>query len=181
MVLKNKLKFKLILLISSLVIIPLVSSCTTPPYKTYSLKHYDYQFSFDYPSGYKNIQSYIQKNPDAPLSVRFARDSENIVFGISISSPHTENRTPAEAANIAGSHSPEQELERSSVTIAGISGELVAYSYTSQDSPMVDRTIFFDAYGTLWHIFIYSHPEKAEEAKLDFDHIIQTFKLGENN
>jgi len=181
---KNKIKFKLILT-ALFLFIPFICSCTIPAYRTYTLRHYDYKFSFEYPSGYKKIQSYIQNNPDAPLAVRFALEGKDPVLGVSINSPRSINQQdPAIAANTSGGHSPDQELERSSILIAGENGEMVVYSSftdSTQNTPLIVRDLFFRYNGTLWSVFIYSSPDKADEARLDFEHIIQTFKLGENN
>jgi hypothetical protein len=100
-------------------------------------------------------------------------------FGVNIDSPWSEVKVdPQTAANTAGSHTPEQELERTSITIAGAAGELVAYSFPDlKNAPTITREVFFDVDGVLWNIYIYSGTDKSDETKLDFEHIINTFKV----
>jgi hypothetical protein len=177
--LKKQLKFWVFIILLVL-IAPVLSSCTTSQYKTYTLKHYGISFSFEYPSGYKKISEYLQSNPGASIGVRFALAAgEDPVFGVNIDSPLAEVKVdPKAAANTAGSHTPEQELERTSITVAGITGELVAYSSNDfQNTPSVSQEVFFSANGVLWNIYIYSATDKADEAKTDFEHIINTFKV----
>ena len=182
---KKQLKFWVFIMLLVL-IAPVLSSCTTSQYKTYTLKHYGISFSFEYPSGYKKVSAYLQDNPGAPIAVRFAQAhgflgllSTDPRFVVNIESPFSVTKTdPITAANTAGSHSLGQELERASITIDGMLGELVAYSSTDPESgATITREVFFSVNGVLWNIFIYSSPEKADKAKTDFEHIISTFKV----
>ena len=177
-ILQKQLKFWSFLILVILVA-PFVVSCTTSQYKTYTLKHNAIAFSFEYPSGYKKILNYLKSNPEAPIGIRFALGvSKDPVFGVDIAGLYSEKVDPQDAARISGSHTPEQELERTSITVAGIPGELVAYSSTDfQNAPSVTREVFFSVNGVLWNIYIYSAPDKADEAKTDFEHIISTFKV----
>jgi hypothetical protein len=175
------------LLFMSLVLIAsAVSSCRTSQYKTYTLKHNSVHFSFEYLSGYKTINAYLQRSPGAPVAVRFARArgmfgllSTDPHFVVNIDSPWSEVKVdPKTAANTASSHTPEQELERTSITIAGMTGELVVYSFPDlKNASTITREVFFDVDGVLWNIYIYSGTDKSDEAKLDFEHIISTFKV----
>ena len=175
---KKQLKIWFIL-IPVVLVASAVNSCTTSQYKTYTLKHNGITFSFEYPSGYKKDSSSIQDNPEAPIGVRFALAAgKDPVFGVNIDSPLAAKIDPKVAANTAGSHTLEQELERTSITIAGTTGELVAYSDTDPKiGATITREVFFSVNGVLWNIFIYSAVAKADEAKLDFEHIIDTFKV----
>ena len=59
-----------------------------------------------------------------------------------------------------------------------MTGELVAYSDTDPKiGATITREVFFSVNGVLWNIFIYSAVAKTDEAKLDFEHIIDTFKV----
>ena len=182
---KKQLKLWVFLILVVLVT-PAVSSCATSQIKTYTFKHYGVSFSFEYPSSYKRISSYIQDNPGAPIGVRFARArgffgllSTDPVFVVNIDSPlSVKEPDPKSTANIAGSHSADQELEGASILIAGTVGELVAYSSSDfQNTPSVTREVFFSVNGILWSISIYSGIAKADEAKLDFEHIVTSFKI----
>jgi len=88
-----------------------------------------------------------------------------------------------------------QVLERSSVNISGISAEQVVYAYDEfsvrnplPDAPLkgtpsgssliwVGRAIFFDHDGLVWFIRMKSIEEAAEKTKLDFEHLIETFRI----
>jgi len=88
-----------------------------------------------------------------------------------------------------------QVLERSSVNISGISGEQVIYTYDDfsrrmplLDAPLegepagpsliwIDRAIFFDYNGLVWFIRMKSTEETSEQTKLDFEHLIETFRI----
>jgi hypothetical protein len=40
-----------------------------------------------------------------------------------------------------------------------------------------ERAVFSDFEGRIWDIFVYSDAGRTEQAKLDFEHIIQTFRM----
>jgi hypothetical protein len=182
----KKMKNIGILVLIVAIILTVVSSCTTPQYRTYTLQHNDISFSFEYPSAYKKVSAYLQDSQGAPITVRFARLGG--IFGlfttdphfiVDISSPLSETEVdPKTAADTAGSHTPDQQLERAVITIAGTTGELVAYSQPdTKIVPIIIREVFFNANGVLWNIGIYSSTDKADTAKVDFEHIISTFKV----
>ncbi len=87
-----------------------------------------------------------------------------------------------------------QVLERSPITIGGIKGEIVTYSLDLRSGPppldappkgepqtptlvMITRLITFDHDGFIWMIKMSAYEKVAEEAKSDFEHVIQTFKI----
>jgi hypothetical protein len=189
---KKGLKFWLLLILVAAVAFG-ASSCTqnvtsgtNSKYKTYTLKHYGVSFSFEYPVGYKMVSSYIQPNPLAATSVRFARASGifgwfstdpiiNVIVGSSITQQQYDLNS---IASSAGGHTPAEELGRESMPVTGTMGVMVAY--TSEDyenKPSVSREIFFIVNGDLWNINIYSCPAKANQAKLDIEQVIGTFKV----
>jgi hypothetical protein len=54
----------------------------------------------------------------------------------------------------------------------------VAYSYPDRSlTSTVTREVFFAVNGILWNISTYSSAAKADEAKLVFEHMINTFKV----
>jgi hypothetical protein len=180
----NKLAgFLLFTLLISAVL--LTSACSSSSSKTYSLNHDKISFSLEYPGNYKIISSYIQSNTEALLSVRFARasgflglSSKEPIFCININSSAAKQINPAQAADTAGGHKPEQETERGTISIAGITGESVTYSYPNIGlTSTITREVFFNVNGVLWNIFIYSGTDKADEAKLVFNQVISSFKL----
>jgi hypothetical protein len=181
---KKRLKFWLLFILVVSIAFG-ASSCTqnaisgtNSKYKTYSLKHYGVSFSFEYPVGYKTILSYIQDNPDASIGVHFSWQGADPIFGVDIYSPNAEQVDPTTAANTAGSHTPDEEIERTSIAIAGTTGEMVTYNSDDyQNAPSINRGVYFDVNGVLWSISIYSSTANADKAENDFDHIISTFKV----
>jgi hypothetical protein len=174
-----KIQLKVLICILVLVLTaPTIVSCTSSQYKTYTLKHNGISFSFEYPSGYKKILSYIQDNPAAPIGVRFALNNDPVLM-VNIAGDLSENNPDLNAAAMAaGSHTTQQETERSSITIGGTTGVLVAYSYPDRSlTSTVTREVFFAVNGILWNISTYSSAAKADEAKLVFEHMINTFKV----
>ena len=62
--------------------------------------------------------------------------------------------------------------------VAGTMGIMVVYSSEDfENKPSVSREIFFVLFGDLWNINIYSSPAKANQAKLDIEQVISTFKV----
>lgn len=180
---KKSRKPRLFLLLATL-IASTVISCTSPTlsnagvqYKTYTLKHYGVSFSFEYPVGYKIVSTYLKSNPNASIGIQFSLQGTDPTFAVNIDSPLAEKVDPAAAANTAGSHTPDEELERTSISIAGTNGEFVAYTLNFQNQPTVNREVFFNVNGVLWNLYIYSSPANADKATLAFDHIISTFKV----
>lgn len=159
------------------------SSCSHSQYKTFTLKQFDVKFSFEYPADYKIVNKYTPDNQNATIGVRFAQRkflwfTEDPVFGVNIGSRLATHVNPVTAAERAGSHTREQLLERTSIIITNILAEMVIYSSADfNDAPSVTIDVFLETQGRLWNIFIYSSKEKAEEAKQDFVHIIQTFQI----
>ena len=75
-------------------------------------------------------------------------------FVVDVSSPLSETETdPKTAADTAGSHTPDQQLERATIAIAGTTGELVAYAYPdAKIVSTITREVFFSVNGVLWNI-----------------------------
>jgi len=101
---------------------------------------------------------------------------------------------------------PEKLLERSAIIVAGLSAELIVYSHrpptiastpaapdffavtssvwgvASAAAPLepemkVTREAYFDYKGLIWNVAIDSDESEADQAKGDFEHILQTFKI----
>jgi hypothetical protein len=86
-------------------------------------------------------------------------------------------------------------LERSPISVDGITGELVVSTYdlNSRRMPLPDgglkgepqkpnlieisRNTYFDQGGLVWMISMTSTEEVAEETRADFAHLIKTFKI----
>ncbi len=187
-----------LLLVALTVTAPVVSGCDTSEYHTFSFTHttgtdssYSVRetvaFSFAYPSGYRKVMTYAKSNRAAPVAVRFARATGSFgrvrqtdtVFAVNIEWPGREWRDAKEAVDraISGLDSLELVRERSAATVAGIPAEQVAYHDPRMPETPEAREVFFDHDGRIWNILIYSETIGAEQAKLDFEHIVQTFKI----
>ena len=79
-------------------------------------------------------------------------------------------------------------LDRSQISVSGIQGEQFSYSHTwypdalspkssGNPYPMLGRIIYFYSDGVIWELSVDSPLSTAEQAKIDFDHILQTFKI----
>ena len=74
-------------------------------------------------------------------------------------------------------------LERSSVEVSGVTGEIVIFSITMAPDyylgphSAVGRDVFFDHNGMIWNIHLYSHETIAEQAEADFEHILESFQI----
>jgi hypothetical protein len=170
-------------LIVLVVMVPILSGCNTSQYKTYTLKHGSVHFSFEYPSSYKKQSEYLRPSEDAPIGIRFIHrqpdaPGKDTVFGLNISQPSPEwPDAKGAVARIISLGNTIQVTEQSPITVAGISGELVAYLDSRMPNTPSVREAFFVFDGLLWNIGIYSDVSKADQAKADFDYILQTFKI----
>jgi hypothetical protein len=79
-------------------------------------------------------------------------------------------------------------LERSAVSVAGVTAQQVVYFYDRgvrdhpedpepEPLPTIMREIYFDHCDLIWSISIRSNEAAAEDARAIFEHILQTFKI----
>jgi hypothetical protein len=75
-------------------------------------------------------------------------------------------------------------IERSDVEVSGVRGELVVYTFRYlgsfeilESNLSIVRSVYLDYKSKIWNIEIVSHPEVAEQAKQEFEHIIESFKF----
>ena len=83
-------------------------------------------------------------------------------------------------------------LEKNRVTVGGMEGWEIVVSYTilpdawndlddagtrTRAVPVVNRELFFDAQDAVWQISIDSDAENADQAKLDYEHILETLRI----
>ena len=177
-------------------------SCNNSEYRTFTFKK-GVNFTFEYPSHYKkdSIGSYVEGRIAGGVTFHDKLPSDgnwyDVIF-IVISDKRTGYTTPKEAIEAIITDSLTKEIiERTTVTMAGLPGELLVYSYPGwvTDGPSgilscssshskvdkapirVNRVAYFDDGSKIWMIEIESAERKAEQAKADFDHILQTFKI----
>ena len=177
-------------------------ACDTAEYKTFSFEHrtkpndqyvmeYVTHFTFEYPREYRRINTYAKADPIPPIGVTFARGGSffsrkgmDTMLGVSVSSPVVPHQVPEAAVDelLSAPLGRDQPLERSSTLVDGLPGELVAFRTEGFGNlaplPLVEcRYIFFEAEGRLWSIGICADISKADQARLDFEHIVGTFRI----
>ena len=126
--------------------------------------------------------TYAKNNRAAPIAIRFALPTgafgcvraADTVFAVNVEWPGSESRDANEALDrtISGLGSRQQSYETTSTTVDGQPAELLV-AHTA----MPEREVFFDYEGRIWEIFIYSESSQADQAKLDFQRIIDTFRI----
>ncbi len=194
------MKRKLVIFLSALAVVAAMAAACggTSPYKTFSFDHRTKpsaqnaaeqvtHFSFEYPRDYRRTSTYVKPDPVPPIGVRFARATGTLgcvrqtdtVFGINIGYGFSGYMNAAESASRAVSALGEGGLvrEHSSIIVAGLTGDQVVYHDPRQPNAPEVREVFFDYDGRIWDLYIYSEAALAEQARLDFEHIIQTFKI----
>ena len=93
-----------------------------------------------------------------------------------------------EASEAVFIYSDFQLLERSQVTVSGINGEQIVYSYTEirgvgqrktdeDPYPMQGRRIYFYSNGVIWELTLDLLLSEAETANADFEHLLETFQI----
>ena len=190
--------FKLIRVLLALLLLALTMGACTSEYKTYTFFHqskpqphyqtaYTTHFSFEYPRDYRRVSTYTRSAPNAPVSVRFAKGGifscsgtgTDTTFGFSVKTPTLERRNAKAAVDrtILGLGDSSLVYERGSITVDGLPAELLAYHDPRMPDHLDVRDVFFDFDHRIWHIFIYSDTSGAEQARMDFDHILESFKI----
>ena len=189
--------FKILGLLLLLLLLALTMGACTTEYKTYTFFHqskpqphyqtaYTTHLSFEYPRDYRKEHTYTRSAPNAPVEVSFERggifdcSSTDTTFGFSVGTPTLEWRNAKTAVNrrlsLLGNSSVVH--ERSSTTINGLPAEIIVYTYPEMRRNLTEaREVFFDFDNRIWNIFIYSDTSRAEQARMDFDHILETFKI----
>lgn len=80
---------------------------------------------------------------------------------------------------------PENILEQSTITVAGIPSELLIYSHEPElipEAPISDvikitRVVYFEHNDLIWEIEIESDEDRADVAEADFEHLLETFQI----
>jgi hypothetical protein len=201
----NKIGIINILLLFILVISPIFSGCQNidnSTNKTFTFTK-GIKFSFEYPSHYQK-QSYLAyKSGELKGSVTFFDKLtsdwywlDQIFIGVEDS-----NKSAHEAiSEIIENKLNKEIIENSNVTMAGMQGEMLVYTYHAQQQVdnssglscshreitqpsdpnnvfETDRIAYFSDGKRLWSVEIGWSESKAEQQKADFDHILQTFKI----
>lgn len=181
MIQKQVLWISIVLILA--IVFAILFGCNSSQYEMYTLEHGKAHFSFEYPRRYKKQMEYLQPSDDAPKGIRFVYrqydlKEKNTVFGFNIS-PALKSLDAKGAIDrtISGLKDMKHVVERSTLTVDGISSEMVVYYDSRMPYTPSVRELFFVSKELLWNIYIYSDTENAEQAKTDFEHILRTFKI----
>jgi hypothetical protein len=177
-------------------------SCSNPEYKLYAFKK-GINFSFEYPSHYKIKTVYAYSKDKGIGGVRFWDQLPSDWYWTDTLYVIVEDKSLSaqEAITDIESNLLEKEiLEKETITMAGMQGEMLVYSYKAslpsappggigcspRKIPAVEdpdkirrivRTAYFSNGKQLWSMEIGTSESKAEQFKADFEHILQTFKI----
>jgi uncharacterized protein YjbK len=138
------------------------------------------------------MRSYVEGKGAAGVTFFDKLSSKDSIYGFifvtieDASEKYPNAKTAIE--QIASNELKKDILERSTVIINGIPGELIVYShklgvieerlpYESSKIIRINRTVYFDHSGLIWGIEIESDEDKAEQAKADFEHLLETFRI----
>ncbi|GEM_PF-3398979 len=186
--------FGLPLLISISIFLSLGCNCSK--FNTFILDRGISHFSFEYPSYYEinmisaennltHKYTYITMTGPRNSLLKKWEASTSILIMISLVSIDQPNVKTAVDRDISSNVTvPDFVLiSRTPTSIAGMEGEEAIYSFTASDSirglsyPKVRREIFFEGNGLLYEMIIVSSPLNVESDNIDFDHILNTFRV----
>ncbi len=182
------------LLLVMLLLASAASGCSS--YSKYTLRNGAVKFSLEYPPSYLTPREYIDQSEN-PVGLGFdlrhseedpMRDAYIWVGVITPGEIFPDYRTSMEfdlrmdlSDQLAGL------VERSPITVDSARGEQVVYPYTwlrvIEGSTELNKTAaityaaYFEHNGFLWGIGVKSTAGRADEAKADFEHIVQSFRF----
>jgi len=195
-----KVLFSVILLIAMLATLITLTACSSTPessnpdYVLETLTKRDISFSFEYPVGYEKDdpnpyestdintdiigERYLALYPDTQTSKQI-----NIqLWNPTADYPNAKARLDYYAANIKNAWQNAEISERSPLRVAGVDGDKLVYAYVIEDNIDMPNRIncwvaAFDVKGQIWFITMGTNMEAPDEAKADFEHLINTLKL----
>jgi hypothetical protein len=185
-------------LIISCVTIPLVSYFSNDSYRTVTIQKGGVRIFFEYPNSYKDPANSLKENNRGEenqvilyhLYTSTPIQKVDMVFGIDIQTsgllyPNAKNALENYLTRLKNSSYDNKFklIERSSIDLSNVHGELAVFSVSYlPDSLLGDqlsevRVIYLDYNNQIWNFGIEAHKELAEKAKIDFEHIIKSFKF----
>ena len=195
-----KVLFSFILFIAIMATSVTLDACSSttgsnnPGYVLETLTKRDISFSFEYPVGYEKSdpnpydtagssadvvgERYLALYNDTKTSKQI-----NIQLWIPTSDyPSAKARLDYYASNIENVGQNPEITERSPLSVAGIDGEKLVYTYLLEDSTDMPNRIncwivAFEGKGQIWFISMGTNMLETDEAQADFEHLINTFKI----
>ena len=196
---KERIRLRSLLLMGVLfVVVATFLSCNSSGYRTFTFNKVAH-FSFEYPAHYRKFAAHATVE-DKTIYIGF-RDKiipegrtngfiRVVVEGAGYRYPDAEaalEKTLLPFTEPEKYINPGNLLERSTITVAGVQAELIVYireadlipeaPASSLDIMKVTRVVYFDHNNLIWRIRIQSDEDRADQAKADFEHILETFKI----
>jgi hypothetical protein len=195
-----KVLFSAILLLAILAASISFSACSnnpessSPGYILETLSKRDINFSYEYPVGYEPSDPNPYERTDIEMEVVGERylalytenkTSKQIniqLWNPTVDLPDAKSRLDYYAANIQNAGENPEISERSPLRVAGVDGEKLVFTYTMENVTDMPSRIYcwvaaFDSKGQIWFIIMATNIEAPDEAKADFEHLINTFKI----
>jgi len=164
----------------------------TTGYKEFVVNEGLAQFSFEYPAFFSDPyldrsqepQSTVVKTGDTAIEPGKGVESLYVfVFSPSDSFADAKARLESEHDSISGF--PDFKLlDRSTTTVTGIQVELISYSYGlfwvdvhKEAGIGTAYEAYFDYQGFIWQIELIVDEYAVEQAKVHFDHVLETFEI----
>jgi len=150
-------------------------------------------FSFEYPAFYRTpyVDRALEPNSTEVKTggviqpgVRGIESLHIEIFQVSDSFPDAKAMLDSSLSR-SEEHQDFELLERSPITIDGVEGEQIVYSYYGFHATMESEAetgtaykAYFDCKGLIWRIvMLVDEYAQAERAEADFDHVIETFRF----
>ena len=167
---------------------------SNPGYILETLSKRDIDFSFEYPVGYEKInpnpyedtgyetgivgERYVATSNDTKISKQINIQLWNPTADL----PDAKSRLDYYAANIQNAGENPEISERSPLRVAGVDGEKLVFTYSMENVTEMPSRIncwvaVFEGKGQIWFITMATNMEVPDEAKADFEHVINTLKF----
>lgn len=196
----RKVLFIVILLMAILATSILITSCSSTPqsgspgYFLETLTKRDISFSFEYPDNYEKSDPNPYEDTGYEMDVVGERylalynetqTSKQIniqLWNPTADYPDAKARLDWYATNLQNVGQNPEISERSPMSVAGLDGEKLVYTYILEtDTDMPNRincwVVACDGKGQIWLISMCTNIEAPEEAKADFEYLIESFKF----
>jgi hypothetical protein len=182
--------------------VPLACGPTEKGYKGFVVNEGVALFSFEYPVSFEEPDiDLVNGAPYSTLVIshRMAKGTEGVSrFAVIVSK--TSSKFPNARAKLdyyvgllqggfsGGGMDPEYVApnlqERVPIIVNGIQGEMIVWTcqwipdfYPGTKRDAISRDVYFDWGGLIWEIGFVSHTDRAEQAKVEFEHLLETFQI----
>jgi hypothetical protein len=201
---KRSSKRWIFMVMTAVMLIAVVMSTGCSSYTRFTLREGDARFFFEYPRNYEEMFTHVYSGWAAVSFERSLVEEDQVIersyLRVDVYEAGRRGNSDAEAAledEITSFATDEnyrdfEVIDRSPVTIAGVAGEQVTFSYCFFESdPVMDdegphfklpitlivRCAYFDHAGFIWEIFLQSTEGMVEEDEAHFEHILETFTI----